>query len=165
MSRGRHEGSVEARLLRPGVGCWVPLADVSRVRDAALGFARAEHLGGLVRSDETQVESGDGIALGARRRTRLDQVAPAIAALGRHGLAAFMFFMYGFPGETRESLAATRRLARSLNDGHESAPVVLGITHTEFRRQALAGVRQRGVLNGPHRYDYEHLEVTPSEAI
>jgi hypothetical protein len=96
MSRGRHEGSVEARLLRPGVGCWVPLADVSRVRDAALGFARAEHLGGLVRSDETQVDSGDGIALGARRRTRLDQVAPAIAALGRHGLAAFMFFMYGF---------------------------------------------------------------------
>jgi anaerobic magnesium-protoporphyrin IX monomethyl ester cyclase len=111
-------------------------------------------------------ESGDQRMLNAMKKgTRLDQVAPAIASLGKHGLAAFMFFIFGFPGETRESLAATRRLARSINDGHESAPVVLGIAHAVFRSQALAGIRQRGVLSGPHRYGYEHLEVTPSQAM
>jgi hypothetical protein len=35
---------------------------------------------------------------------------------------------------------------------------------TVFKSQAFAGIRQRDVLPGPHRYGYEHLPVTPKRA-
>ena len=110
-------------------------------------------------------ESADQRMLNVMKKgTRVDQIAPALAALGRNQLTAFMFFVYGFPGETRESLEATRRLARTVNDGCRDAPVVRAIMPTVFKSQAFAGVRQRDVLPGPHRYGYEHLPITPKHA-
>jgi hypothetical protein len=110
-------------------------------------------------------ESADQRMLNVMKKgTRVDQIAPAIATLGRHGLAAYMFFVYGFPGETRESLETTKRLARTVNDGCPDAPVVRAIMPTVFKSQAFAGIRQRDVLPGPHRYGYEHLAVTPKHA-
>jgi hypothetical protein len=88
-------------------------------------------------------ESGDQRMLNLMRKgTRVDQVKPAIAALGRHGIAATFSFIYGFPGETAESLAATRHLLATLNDGFEDDPVALQYTLYNFELQDFAAIAQ-----------------------
>jgi hypothetical protein len=109
-------------------------------------------------------ESGDQRVLNLMRKgTRVEQVAPAIASLGRHGINALVFMIYGFPGESEESLAATRRLLRTINDGHESSPVVHAVRIGLFDHQDFAGVHQREGA-GARRFDWTSLAVSPARA-
>lgn len=152
------------RLVEEG-GSALPIEVFARVSDlddevCAL-MARAG-----VRGVRIGQESGDQRLLNAMRKgTRVDQVRPALAALARHGIRAFLSFIYGFPGETEESMTATRRLVTALNDGHEAAPVVQGVALNVFDSQSFSEVRQREALYGvDHRYGYGHLQVTPQRA-
>lgn len=110
-------------------------------------------------------ESGDQRVLNLMRKgTRVDQVVPAIASLGRHGIKALVFMIYGFPGESEESLAATRRLLRTVNDGHERAPVVHALRIGLFDHQDFAGVHQRALPGAARRFDWDALPISPARA-
>lgn len=61
------------------------------------------------------IESGDPAILTAmRKRLDLDQIRQAVAWSREAGLRTKGFFIVGFPGETRESLAKTQAFALSL---------------------------------------------------
>jgi anaerobic magnesium-protoporphyrin IX monomethyl ester cyclase len=110
-------------------------------------------------------ESGDQRVLNLMRKgTRVDQVGPAVAALGRHGIRAMLFMIYGFPGETEESLAANRRLLRTINDGHEDSPVVRTVRIGLFDHQDFAGIHQRELADGARRFSWNKLEISPRRA-
>jgi hypothetical protein len=101
-------------------------------------------------------ESGDQRMLNLMKKgTRVDQVKPAIAALGRHGITATLAFIHGFPGETDESLAATRHLLATLNDGFEDDPVVLQYAIHDFALQDFSAIAQTtgGVGNDARKAD------------
>src|SRR5262245_18480930 len=88
-----------------------------------------------------------------------------MAALGRNGMKATVYFFYGFPGETRESLEETRRLIRTINDGHERSPVVERVSIGVFDSLYFAAVRQREPLRDVHhRFGWNQLEMTPARA-
>jgi hypothetical protein len=151
------------RLIEAG-GSRLPLGAFARVSDLDDEICALMRRAGF-RHVRIGQESADQRMLNLMKKgTRVDQIAPAIDALAKNGLFAYMFFVYGFPGETRESLEATKRLARTINDAHRDAPVVQAIMPTVFKSQAFAGVRQRDILAGPDRYGYEHLEITPQQA-
>ena len=78
-------------------------------------------------------ESGDQRMLDIMRKgTKLVQVRPAIEALAKHGVSAQFGFIHGYPGETGESIANSRRLLATLNDGFEDRPVALMYAVTPF---------------------------------
>lgn len=143
----------------------VPISVYARVSDLDDDVCALMAKAG-VQSVRIGQESGDQRLLNEMRKgTRVDQIAPAIAALGRHGISASIYFFYGFPGENEESLGATRRLLCGINDGHERAPVVHGISIGLFDLQNLAAVQQRDSLKGiRHRFGWEGLEVSPARA-
>lgn len=111
-------------------------------------------------------ESGDqGILNAMKKGTKVEQVKPAIDTLARHGLNANFFFMFGFPGETIESMAATRRLVCAINDGHEKSPVVHMASLSVTDIQDFAAVSRRdAVKDVSRRFAYDHLAVTPARA-
>lgn len=87
-------------------------------------------------------ESGDQRMLGLMRKgTHVSQVKPALAALQRHGIWAFMAFIHGFPGETAESLSNTRALIASLNESlPRDRPAVAWYNANPFLTQDFASV-------------------------
>ncbi|HEX4338724.1 MAG TPA: radical SAM protein [Polyangiaceae bacterium] len=110
-------------------------------------------------------ESGDQRILNLMRKgTRADQIGPAVTALGRHGISALVFMIYGFPGESEESLATTRASLRTVNDGHEHSPVVHAVRIGLFDHQDFAGVHQRDLPGTARRFDWESLAISPSRA-
>jgi hypothetical protein len=111
-------------------------------------------------------ESGDQRMLNAMRKgTRIEHLRPAVAALARNGIEPGLSFIYGFPGETAESIATTRKLLMTINDGHESSPLVQRVTLQPFAAQDFAGVRLRGAMPaGEHRYGWTDLEISPARA-
>ena len=61
------------------------------------------------------IESGDPAILeGVNKDLDIDQITQALRWSRAAGMRTKGFFMVGFPGETRDSLEATRRLVRSL---------------------------------------------------
>jgi hypothetical protein len=119
-----------------------------------------------VRMLKIGLETGDQRLLNAMRKgTRVAQIAPAIAALGRHGMKALLFIIYGFPGEDRASLATTRRLLATINAGHESSPVVYSARISLFEHQDFAGIHGRDVVRDVQgRFGWDRLEITPEQA-
>jgi len=119
-----------------------------------------------VRMVKIGLETGDQRLLNAMRKgTRVSQIAPAIAALGSHRILALLFIIYGFPGETAESLLATRKLLATINDGHESSPVVHTTRISLFEHQDFAGIHQREAVRGVQgRFGWDALEITPEKA-
>ena len=111
-------------------------------------------------------ESGDQRILNAiRKGTRVSDLRPAIAALGKYGIEPSLSFFYGFPGETEETMATTRRLIATINDDHRSAPVVRGITVHPMTLQDFAGVRDRMSEDGnTPRYDWSGFGVSATRA-
>jgi radical SAM superfamily enzyme YgiQ (UPF0313 family) len=90
-------------------------------------------------------ESGDQRVLNLMKKgTRVDEVRPAVDALGRHGIGATFSFIHGFPGEDAASMRATREMLLALNDGHEKKTVVLGYHIYPFRKMDFAAVSRRG---------------------
>lgn len=110
-------------------------------------------------------ESGDQRMLNAMRKgTKVEHIAPAIDALARHGMRAHVYVMFGFPGETAESMASTRRVLRTLNERHPASPVVRGVTVHIFDIQNFAAVQQREVTQGKLRFGYEQMEISAHRA-
>lgn len=150
-------------LIRQG-GSSLPISIWARVTDLDEDVCALMAKAG-VRQVQIGMESGDQRMLNAMRKgTRVADLAPAIHALGRHRVAAHTSFVYGFPGESHESLATTRRVIATMNDGHEQWPVVRGVSLSLFDALDFAGVRQRDVLQESRRFDWNHLEITPPEA-
>ncbi len=111
-------------------------------------------------------ESGDqGMLNTMKKGTRVDQVKPAVASMARHDLTAVFCFMFGFPGETEATLGRTRELVRTINDGHETKPVVRSTALNIFDLQSFAAVGQRdAVRKVGHKFGYDQLEVSCARA-
>lgn len=151
------------RLIERG-GSAIPMSVYARISDLDDAIASLMARAGvkLVRIGQ---ESGDQRMLNRMRKgTRVVDVRPAVDALGKHGIKAVMFMMHGFPGESEESIAATRRMLETVNDGHESAPVVGMVRIGLFDHQDLAGVHEQDELRGVGRYGWSELAITPGRA-
>jgi anaerobic magnesium-protoporphyrin IX monomethyl ester cyclase len=152
------------RLVDEG-GSPLPMTVYARVNDiddevCAL-MARAN-----VRMVKIGLETADQRLLNAMRKgTRVAAAGPAVSALGRHGIKALFFAIYGFPGEDLASLSATRRLLATINDGQESAPVVYSTRISLFEHQDFAGIHWREAARGVNgRFGWEKLTITPERA-
>jgi anaerobic magnesium-protoporphyrin IX monomethyl ester cyclase len=100
-------------------------------------------------------ESGDQRMLDAMKKgTKVAQVRPAVEALARRGIVATFGFIHGFPGETAESIAATRGMIERLNRGFESQPPVVVYLINPFAIPALSSVAARDEFRDAHYLDY-----------
>jgi hypothetical protein len=108
-------------------------------------------------------ESGDqGILNAMKKGTKISQVKPAVAALGAHGITATFSLIHGFPGETKDSVEASRRLIGSINDGCERAPVVTGYTPFPFFYSDFASISRDESLRGADHYlNYGSAPMSP----
>jgi hypothetical protein len=151
-------------LVRRG-GAPHPVWAYARVSDISDAVARRMAAAG-VRHIFIGQESGDQRILDAMKKgTNVRQVGPAIAALGMHGITATFSLIHGFPGETSESVAATRALIASVNDGFERAPVVTGYTPFPFIYSDFASVSRDESLKGADHYlNYGSAPMSPERA-
>lgn len=152
------------RLIEEG-GSPLPVTLFARVSDLDDDVCALMRRAG-VRYVQVGQESGDqGVLNAMRKGTRVDRVAPAVAALARHEILADFLFIYGFPGETEASMAATRRMLLTLNDGHESWPVVRTARIELFAAQDFASVSQQETFSGEdRRLGWGHMAVSPERA-
>jgi hypothetical protein len=111
-------------------------------------------------------ESGDQRILNAMKKgTRIDQVRPAVKALAQHGVVAGISLIHGFPGETDESVLATRQLLATINDDSPDRPPVLYYFIFPFSLLDFASVSRREELGqGGHYLGYESLPFSPKQA-
>jgi anaerobic magnesium-protoporphyrin IX monomethyl ester cyclase len=153
------------RLVEEG-GSSIPITVFARVSDLDDEVCALMAQAGVRRVQIGQ-ESGDQRMLNAMRKgTRVDQVAPAVAAMARNGVSAELLFIFGFPGESEASMAATRRLLETVNDGYAASPVVLTTRFELFGIQDFASVSHRDVLAGvEHRLGWNNLVVSPERAV
>jgi anaerobic magnesium-protoporphyrin IX monomethyl ester cyclase len=101
-------------------------------------------------------ESGDQRMLDAMKKgTKVAHVRGAIEALARHGIVGTFAFIHGFPGETPQSIAATRELIMNLNRGLEARPPALVYLINPFSVPDFAAVAARDEFKDvPHHLDY-----------
>lgn len=120
-----------------------PLWAFARVSDVNDGSAALMAAAGVKHLFVGQ-ESGDQRILDAMKKgTKVTQVKGAVAAMAKYGLSATFGFIHGFPGETKETIAATRRMMEDLNRGFETRPPVLTHLLFPFTVHSLAGVSSR----------------------
>lgn len=121
------------------------------------------------------VESGDADILKAmRKRLDIEQIRAAVRWSRRAGLRTKGFFIVGFPGETRESLARTKALACSLDLDDISVMQMTPFPGSELYEMAdrygtfERDWKQMNVLNTvfvPSGFTREQLEAARSELI
>ena len=133
-------------------GCPLPISAFARVADiddeCADLMARAN-----VRLLFIGQESGDQSLLNAMKKgTKVSQIRPALEACARHGIGTYFSFIHGFPGETAESLAATRQLIVTLNQGHEERPVCFTYALNPFQLYDFATVTKHDALQDAEHY-------------
>ena len=139
-----------------------PMIVFSRVSDltepAVAAMAGAGVIGVVVGQ-----ESGDQRLLDAMKKgTRVDQVPRAVAALEQHGIGAQFCFIHGFPGESAESIRATRAMIAALNRGGEAEPVVTAYNLMPFSAFDFAAVTHRQTPHGvEHFLGYRDAEFNP----
>lgn len=111
-------------------------------------------------------ESGDQRILNAMKKgTRIDQVRPAIQALAQHDVVAGISLIHGFPGETDESVLATRKLLATINDDSPDRPPVLYYYIFPFSLLDFAAVsRHEELKQGGHYLGYDSLPFSPKRA-
>jgi hypothetical protein len=104
-------------------------------------------------------ESGDQRVLNLMRKgTHLSQLKPALAALQRNGVWAFVSFLHGFPGESPESIQNTRAVITSLNaDFPAEAPAAAWYNVNPFLIQDFAAVAEKtqSQLKGEHYLGFD----------
>lgn len=150
------------RLLVERGGSPHPMVAFSRVSDVTEPLAGLMARAGVIGVVIGQ-ESGDQPILDAMKKgTRVEQVAPAVAALARHGIGAQCCFIHGFPGESAESIAGTRAMIAGLNRGFEDRPVVTAYNLCPFSAFDFAAVTRRDDMPGTrHFLGYESAEFSP----
>ncbi len=109
------------RLIAAG-GAPHPISTYARVSDLDERIAELMARAGVRRVFIGQESGHQGMLNRMKKGTRVDQVRPAVHALGRHGIDPILSFIHGFPGETMETLEATRRMISELNEGFEGPP-------------------------------------------
>jgi hypothetical protein len=129
--------------------CYARVSDLSEESAALMAQAGVRHV-------FVGQESGDQRMLDLMKKgTRVSQVRGAVEALARHGIIATFAFMHGFPGETAESIAATRRMIEGLNQGHEARPPVLTYLLNPFSVPDLASIAGwEAFRDAPHFLNY-----------
>ena len=112
-------------------------------------------------------ESGDQRILDAMKKgTRVTQVRSAVEALAAHGVTATFGFIHGFPGETAETIGATRRMIEKLNCGFESRPPILTYLLYPFTIPVLAAVAARDEFRDvAHYLDYQAQGMDPDRTL
>ncbi len=144
------------RLLIARGGSRFPISAYARVSDIGESTAELMKQAGVRRVFIGQ-ESGDqGLLNRMKKGTRVEQVRPAVHALGRHGIDPILSFIHGFPSETRASLAATRSMITTLNDGVTGAPACTLYRVEPFSVYDFASVsRSAGLEDAGHYLAYE----------
>lgn len=137
----------------------VAFARVSDVTDHVAELMSRAGVQGLVIGQE----SGDQRLLNAMNKgIKVEQVPVAVNAMGKHGLGAQFAFMCGFPGETAESMQATRSMITTLNERFPAEPVVPIYVLIPFSVFDFASVRGRAELQGVHHpLGYESAAFSP----
>jgi radical SAM superfamily enzyme YgiQ (UPF0313 family) len=121
------------------------------------------------------IESGDPAILEAmRKRLDLDQIRQAAAWSREAGLRTKGFFIVGFPGETKESLAKTKAFALSLSLDDISVMQMTPFPGSELYRLAERhgtfdrDWRKMNVINTvfvPHGFTPEELEAARGDIL
>jgi hypothetical protein len=139
-----------------------PMVAFARVSDVSETAAELMSRAG-VRGVIVGQESGDqGLLNAMRKGTKVEQVRPAVAALGKYGVGAQFAFIHGFPGENSQSIQATRSMIVGLNDGFESDPVVPAYNLTPFSLYDFASVAHQGEIESVRHYlGYDCAEFPP----
>lgn len=111
-------------------------------------------------------ESGDQRILNAMKKgTRVDQVRPAMRALAQHDIVVGISLIHGFPGETDESVLATRQLLATVNEESPGRPPVLYYFIFPFSLFDFASVsRQEELGQAGHYLGYDALPYSPARA-
>lgn len=112
-------------------------------------------------------ESGDQRMLNYMKKgTKVEHVAPAVQALGKHGIGAQFCFIHGFPGENLESLRNTRHMLATMNASSPDKPVVYTYILSPFHSFDFAPVAQKLVeLQGvQHPVGYGSGDLSPQRA-
>jgi radical SAM superfamily enzyme YgiQ (UPF0313 family) len=79
------------------------------------------------------VETGSARVMATtNKRITLEQIEQGIAETKRAGIEQLCFFMFGFPGETKEEMEATIAFAKRLNPTYASFHVVTPYRGTKF---------------------------------
>jgi hypothetical protein len=143
-----------------------PIWAFARVSDIQGDVALLMHRAG-VRHVFVGQESGDQRMLDAMRKgTRITQVRPAIEALARAGVSATFGFFHGFPGETEESIQATRNLIATLNEPFPSRSVVMTYLLYPFIYMDFAAVsRNEAVAGTSHYLGYSQAPMPPERTV
>jgi len=135
----RFETLMKLAIQRGGFPC--PIEIYARVNDITEHNAELMAKAGVARIFVGQ-ESGDQRILTAMKKgTHVSRVRPAMAALAKWDISVLMSFIYGFPGETRETIQNTRNLITSLNVGLEDRLPVLLVDVYPFFNQDLSAVK------------------------
>jgi len=135
----RFETMMKLAIQRGGFPC--PIEIYARVNDINEHNAELMAKAGVARIFVGQ-ESGDQRMLTAMKKgTHVSRVRPALTALAKWDISVLMSFIYGFPGETTESIQNTRNLITSLNVGFEDRPPALLVDVYPFWSQDLSAVK------------------------
>jgi hypothetical protein len=87
-----------------------------------------------------------------KKGTHISQVRPALDALGRHGITINLGMIHGFPGETAESIQASRDLLCHANDGFADNPVAFSYSLGPFNLLDFASVAQDPLIRQEFRH-------------
>lgn len=153
-----------AALARRG-GSPHPMWAFGRVSDISEESAAIMSLAGI-RQVFIGQESGDQATLDMMNKgTRVEQVPQAIHWLGKHNIGATFGFMHGFPGETPDSIIATRNMICGLNKNHQANPVVLTYLLNPYIYMDFAKTSDYASLQVvPHYLGYNQADITPQRA-
>jgi anaerobic magnesium-protoporphyrin IX monomethyl ester cyclase len=160
--RPRWEQILEMLIERGGSP--LPIGHFARVSDITERTAQLMATAGVKQVLIGQ-ESGDQRILNAMKKgTNVQQVKPAIQALGRAGLEVFMSFIHGFPGEDEQSCENTRSMIAKVNEGFER-PVVMFYKVDPLGFFQLSSLKEREELaTVEHWLDYDYRGLTAKQA-
>lgn len=83
------------------------------------------------------VETGsERVMNGIGKKIKLSEIEDGVAATMNAGIEAACFFMFGFPGETKEDMEATIKFALSLNPAYASFHIAAPYYGTELYKMA-----------------------------
>ena len=99
------------------------------------------------------IESGSQDILDRiKKGIRLNQAREAVKSCRRYGIKTFLFFMIGFPWDSRETIKESINFAKELNGDYYEVHIAVPFPGTELYRI----VKERDLLIGEGSFSYDH---------
>lgn len=117
---------------------WIANGHVETLDDAVLGEMKAAGCHLLMLGVEN---ARDAILEGVGKGTTAARIREVFALCRKHKIRTLAYFIFGLPGETRETALATIRFARELNPDYASFTTLSPDIGTKIRAEAIADGR------------------------